>query len=113
MIFCSCYGFSQAFLEEYGEKVSPDVRGKIESAISNVESANKGDDKSAIDKALEGLNNEAMELGKVIYEAEAAKQQEAGGAPGAEEGVGAAAGGASPGGDDDVIDAEYEVKDEN
>ncbi|MCK4872174.1 MAG: molecular chaperone DnaK [Phycisphaerales bacterium] len=96
-------------LEEYGEKVTPDVRGNIESAISNLETALKGDDKSAIDAALENLNKEAMELGKVIYEAEAAKQAEAGAATEApdEEGVSAAASG-----DDDVIDADYEVKED-
>jgi molecular chaperone DnaK len=98
-------------LEEYGDKVSSEIRSNIESAIGNVETATKGDDKSAIDKAIENLNKEAMELGKVIYEAEAAKQ---GAGPDAEapgaEGVGAAA--AGPASDDDVIDAEYEVKDD-
>jgi len=100
-------------LEEYGDKVSPEVRSNIESAISNVESALKGEDKEAIDKAMEGLNKEAMELGKVIYEAEAAKQKAAGETPDAsaeKEGVGAATGSS---GEDDVIDAEYEVKDDN
>ncbi len=98
-------------LEEYGDKVSSEIRSNIESAIGNVETATKGDDKSAIDKAIENLNKEAMELGKVIYEAEAAKQGAAPGAGGgSDEEVGAAAGNSS--GDDDVIDAEYEVKDD-
>ena len=88
-------------LEEHGEKVSSEVRGNIESAISNVESAMKGDDKDALQKAMSNLENASMELGKVIYEAEAAK---AGGSSdgGSDE--------ASGSGSDDVVDAEYEVK---
>src|SRR5690606_21027422 len=95
-------------LEEHGEKVSGDVRGRIEGALSNVEDKLKGDDKSAIEAALKELESSAMELGRVIYEAEAAKGAGAGAAGGAE----AAAGEAGGAGEDDVIDAEYEVKEE-
>ena len=93
-------------LEEHGAKVSAEVRSNIESAISNVEGKVKGDDKTALERALKELETASMELGKVIYEAEAAKQA-----------GGSAAGGAdakSSGntGKDDVVDAEFEVKDE-
>ena len=99
-------------LEEHGEKVSPEVRGNIEAAIANLEDKLKEDDKSAIEAALKQLNDSAIELGKAVYEATAA---EAGsGAPGA--GVASAgtpgADAAGAPGDDDVIDAEFEVKDE-
>ncbi|MBX3381219.1 MAG: molecular chaperone DnaK [Phycisphaeraceae bacterium] len=97
-------------LEEYGGKVSPEVRGKVESALSNLESKLKADDKAAIEAAMKELDTASMELGKVMYE-EASKK---GAAPGAE---GAAPNGESPdsGGakKDDVIDAEFKVKDEN
>jgi molecular chaperone DnaK len=89
-------------VEEHGEKVSPEVRGKIESAISNVESKIKGDDAEAIRRALEQLSKETQELGKAVYEATS------GAAAGA--GAGAGQGGPKGGGDEDVIDAEYEVK---
>src|SRR5690606_28866496 len=92
-------------LEEHGEKVGADVRSKIESSLSNVEDKLKGDDKSAIEAALKELDSSAMELGRVIYEAEAAKGAGAAGA-----GEGAATGASGGSGDDDVIDAEYEVK---
>jgi molecular chaperone DnaK len=97
-------------LEEHGEKISSEVRGKIESAISNVEARVKEDDGKAIEKAVDELNKAAMEMGKEIYEKVGA-QGAAGGAPGAE-GAGPAPGGESPKGKkgDDVIDAEYEVK---
>jgi molecular chaperone DnaK len=98
-------------LEEYGDKVSAEVRSNIESAVSSLETTLKGDDKAAIDAAMEHLNNAAMELGKIIYQQEAAKQQAAGGAPGAETAGAARGGGAAA--DDDVIDAEYEVKNDD
>ncbi|MEM6854551.1 MAG: molecular chaperone DnaK [Planctomycetota bacterium] len=93
-------------LEEHGDKIDAEVRGKIESAVSNVEEKLKEDDADAIKKALENLNTESMELGKAVYEASAAEAGAAG-AAGAEA---TAEAGASADGDD-VIDAEYEVKD--
>lgn len=95
-------------LEEHGEKVDAEVRGKIEAAVSSVEEKIKEDDIDAIKKALETLNTESMELGKAVYEAAAEEDPIAGAAAGAAGGGEAPAGGA---GSDDVIDAEYEVKD--
>lgn len=92
-------------LEENGEKVSPEIRGKIEGSLSNLEEKIKGDDAEAIQAALTALNNDVQELGKAIYEASAAE----GGQPG-DDGASAEAGGDEAGDDDDVIDAEYEVK---
>jgi molecular chaperone DnaK len=93
-------------LEQYGDKVSAEARGNIESALSNLESALKGEDKRAIEAALKQLNDASVELGKAVYQAtagagqpgaatDAGPQQQAGGKP-----------------SDEVIDAEYEVKDE-
>ncbi|MCL4211283.1 MAG: molecular chaperone DnaK, partial [Phycisphaerales bacterium] len=101
-------------LEEHGAKVSADTRGAIESALSNLEDKIKGDDKSAIEKALKNLETASIELGKAVYEATAAN---AAGAPGTGSvggagGAGGAAGTAAGKKDDDIIDAEYEVKDE-
>ena len=101
-------------LKEHGEKVSADTRGKIESAVNNLKEVAKGEDGSAIKKAMENLSDTAQELGKVLYE-EAAKKQA---------GQGQASSGPKPtgpkGGEgevhrkggDDVIDAEFEAKDE-
>jgi molecular chaperone DnaK len=94
-------------LEEHGDKVSPETRGNIEAAIANLEDKLKGEDKSAMEAALKQLNDSAIELGKAVYEATAAQTPppDAGdaGAPPPE-------GESKP--DDDVIDAEYEVKDD-
>jgi len=91
-------------LEEHGDKVSPEIRGNIESAVSSLEDKLKGDEVTAITAALEELNKQAQELGKAVYEAAAAE-----GASGDQPAPDAD----SPNADasnDDVIDAEYEVK---
>ena len=84
-------------LEEHGEKVSGEVRGRIESALSSVEEKIRGDEKEPIEAALKELDNASMELGKAAYDAQGA-------APKTEP--------AASDDDDDVIDAEYEVKDD-
>jgi molecular chaperone DnaK len=105
-------------LKEHGSKVSADTRGKIESAVNNLREAVKGDDGSAIKKAIENLGDASQELGKTLYE-EAAKKQASSPGYSAE---GKPAAGASertppPEGEvrrkngDDVIDAEFEAKD--
>ena len=99
-------------LEEHGGKVSPEVRGNIESAISTLETAIKGEEKAPIENALAALEKSAMELGRIMYE-EAAKKAQASGAAGGP-GGGASTSEAKPGesgaASGDVIDAEYEVK---
>ncbi len=49
-------------LKEHGGKVSADTRGKIESAVNNLKEAVKGDDGSAIKKAIENLGDAGQEL---------------------------------------------------
>ena len=106
-------------LKEHGDKVSGDTRGNIESAVNNLKETLKGEDGDAIKKAIENLSNAAQELGKVLYE-EAAKKQATSG-PGTPPGEGDGGPGteAPPQegevkrkGGDDVIDAEFEAKDE-
>ena len=99
-------------LKEHGEKIPADERGKVEAAVNGIRGALKGDDSEAIKKAHEALMTEAQVIGKIIYE-EAAKQQAAAG--GAASGAGSegetenvASSAPKP---DDVIDAEFEVKD--
>ena len=91
------YGVKKT-MTDLGDKVPAATRSSIESAISNVEERVKGDDAAALQKSLDALNQAAQELGKISYES--AKNGETG-----------ATDGAKP--KDDVIDAEYEVKDGN
>jgi len=103
-------GQGRKSLEEFGGKVTSDLRGRIESGISSLESKLKADEKGPIQAAMSELEKAMMEMGKVMYE-EAGKTAGAAGA--APPGAGATAGAESkPGGKDDVIDAEFKVKEE-
>ena len=102
---------SEKTLKEHGDKVGPEQRGKIESTMNNLREVVKGEDSAAIGRAMEELNNASQELGKAVYE-QAAQTQDAADAAG---GAGADADAAAEEdqdkkGGDDVIDAEYEVK---
>ena len=96
-------------LSELGEKVPASERGSVESALSDLKTALKGDDKDAIDRKAEALAKVSQGL------LAAAQQSAAGGAGGAQSG--AAGGGpqsAGPQPDDNVVDAEFEeVKDKD
>jgi molecular chaperone DnaK len=96
-------------LKEFGEKVTPDVRSGIESAVNSLREAVQSDDPERIRKSLDNLNQASMKLGEEMYKATSAPR--GGVDPAAAAGAGAAgdAGNARKK-DDDVIDAEYEVK---
>jgi len=95
-------------LKEHGEKISADERSKVESAVNDLKEAIKQDDADMMKPRIEALQAASQEIGKVMYE-EAAKNGE--GAPdGASEPSGASDP-SSKSSDDDVIDAEFEVKD--
>jgi len=98
-------------LKEHGEKVSADTRGKIESAVNNLKEVAKGEDGDAIKKAMENLSTAAQELGKILYEEAAKKQQAAGGPKPSEQPKSGEGEVHRKGGGDDVIDAEFEAKD--
>ncbi len=101
-------------LREYGEKVSAEVRGNIESSLNQLKDALKSEDGDQIKKSIENVNQQSHKLAEEMYKSSAAAGAAPGGAapgggpaPEAETNRGAAAGGKK---DDDVIDAEYEVK---
>jgi molecular chaperone DnaK len=92
-------------LKELGEKVSIEDRSKVESAISDLRTALKGEDREAIDKKAEALATASAGIAQQAASAEAAAGAGGGAQP--------EAGGAAPG-RDDVVDAEFEeVKDKN
>ena len=94
-------------LKEHAEKVPADERSNIESAINNLKEVLKGEDAEAIKRATEGVTTASQVIGKIMYEQAAAQQTAQAGTPGdaapppADD---------SKKGDDDVIDAEFEVK---
>ena len=99
-------------LKEHGDKVSAETRGKIESAVNNLREAIKGDNAVAIKRAIENLSDASQELGKVLYE-EAAKRQAASASSGSSKQKSPPPEGeVKRKGGDDVIDAEFEAKDQ-
>ena len=91
-----CYSTEQT-LNELGDKVSADVKSKAEAAIADAKKALEGSDIEAIKAAGESLQSVAYELAQVVY---ADAQQQTDGAAGAQPA------------DDDVVDADYEVVDD-
>jgi molecular chaperone DnaK len=94
-------------LQGLGDKVDPAERAKVESAVSDLRTALRGEDRGAIDKKAEAL---AQAAAGIAQRAQAAEQ-----GAGAEAAAGGAAGGPSAqggAGREDVVDAEFEeVKD--
>jgi molecular chaperone DnaK len=98
-------------VKEHGEKVSAETRSNIENAINNLKESTKTEDADAIKKAIEGVSTAAQELGKVLYEEAAKKQQAADAQQGQPEPEPQAEPEGEPKkGGDDVIDAEFEEK---
>ena len=59
-------------LQEHGDKVGPQERGDIENALNRVKELMKGEDKDALQKAMDDLNKARMKLGEAMYKAEEA-----------------------------------------
>ena len=69
---------TRKFVEDNKDKVSEDIQNKVEEAAKAVDEALKGEDIEAIKDAMEKLSAESQEMGKAIYESEAAQAGEAG-----------------------------------
>src|SRR5687768_5938915 len=99
-------------LKDNGDKVGGDTRATIERALGELRDALKTDDGDVIKKKIELLTAASHKLAEEMYKAQSAPGG-GGGAGGAgpeaqsDRGTGGAGGGKK---DDDVIDAEYEVK---
>jgi molecular chaperone DnaK len=94
----------EKMLKDQGEAVAGEDRSNIESGISAVRDAAKGDDAEAIKRAMETLEQASHKVAEQMYRNAADAQ--AGGAPQGQ--APGDQGGKDDG--DDVIDAEYEVK---
>jgi molecular chaperone DnaK len=100
--------------KEWSDKLSPDLKTKLDSAVERARKALRGDDLNEIKAAQEELNRAFSEAGQSFYaQSQAGSAGPEGGAPGgAEPGAGA---GATSGGkpEEDVVEADYEIVDEN
>ncbi|WP_419044485.1 molecular chaperone DnaK [Enorma massiliensis] len=91
-----CYSTEQT-IADLGDKVSADVKGEAEAAISEAKKALEGTDVDAIKAAGDKLQEVAYKLAQIVY---ADAQQETSGS-------------AAASSDDDVVDADYEVVDDD
>ncbi len=87
-------------LADLGDKVSADVKSEAEAAIADAKKALEGTDTDAIKAAGDKLQSVAYKLAELVY-ADAQAQTEQGGQN------------ASASADDDVVDADYEVVDDD
>jgi len=98
-------------MKEHGDKISAGVRSEVESAVNNLKDALKSEDGERIKKSIETVQTAVGKIGQEVYGGAGAPGGQPGGAPGSDR----ATGGPNPAEgakkkDEDVIDAEYEVK---
>ncbi len=96
-------------VKEWGDKVTEDVKGRIDAAIERSRKALRGDDMDEIRAAQEELTKVFSEAGQSFYQQQAAQQATSapqGEPAGATQGNGAAAAA------DDVVEADYEIVDD-
>ncbi len=95
-------------IRELGEKITGDKKEKLEKAIQELKDAAGGSDTAKIKAVIDSLNSSLHEISSLIYE-QVKNEQQAGG------GENAGPGGGTAGGEkqDDVVDADYEVVDED
>ncbi len=99
-------------IKDIGEKASSDLKLKAEDAVSELKKAMESDNDADINKGIEKLSNALSAMSQDVYSKMGAQQQAgAGPNPGSGAGPNAGAGESPKGDDDDVIDAEYKVKD--
>ena len=92
-------------LEEMGDKIPAGDKGKVESALNHLKETLKGNDTQAIKEATEALTKEFYAVSEKLY------GQAQAGQPGPGPDMGGAQGGSAAG--PDVVDADYEVVDDD
>ena len=95
-------------VKEWGDKVSPEIKGRIDSAIERSRKALRGDDMTEIRSAQEELTKVFSEAGQSFYQQQA--QDTSSQAP--TDGAGATSGDGAQGQAEDVVEADYEIVDD-
>ena len=96
-------------VKEWGDKVSPETKAKVDAAVERARKALRGDDTSEIRSAQEELTKVFSEAGQAFYQQQGQAEAAASGAE-----AGAPTGGpeASAPAADDVVEADYEIVDD-
>jgi molecular chaperone DnaK len=97
---------------EWGDKVSADTKARLDEAVANAKEALKGDDVTAFNEAGDELSQAFSAAGKEMYEQHVEEAAEAAGPEGAEFDGGEAPAEPAEDVDEDVVEAEYEIVDE-
>ena len=97
-------------LKDYGDKISAEDRGSIESAIADLRKAIEADDLAEITAKTEALKQASYKLAEQVYKTEQAQSHAAADADASEPGPDAEPKSA---GDDGVDDVDYEVVDDD
>jgi molecular chaperone DnaK len=101
-------------VKDLGDKVDAGERAKVESAISDLRTALKNDDKNVIEKKTEALAQASASIAQKAYAANPGAGPEGAAGPAGGGGAAGSAGGSGAAGRDDVVDAEFEeVKDKD
>ncbi len=102
-------------LKDLGDKVSGEERARVESAVSDLRTALKSDDKDVINKKADALAQASAAIAQRAYAQSGAEAAGAGATGGAGAAGGAAGADSAAGaGREDVVDAEFEeVRDKN
>jgi molecular chaperone DnaK len=95
-------------VKEWGDKVSPEIKGRIDSAIERARKALRGDDMNEIRSAQEELTKVFSEAGQSFYQQQA---QEASSQPSGD-GAGQPSGDGAQAPAEDVVEADYEIVDD-
>ncbi len=98
-------------LRDLGEKVEQDKKEEIEKAIQEVKEVKESDDIEKIKSASEKLSSKLHEISSTLYE-QVQQEQQAGGSGVHGEGQEAGSAGGGESGEEDVVDADYEVVDD-
>ena len=99
----------EKMLKEQGEKVPAGERSDVESAVRSLREALKGDDAQAIRRGMENLEKASHKIAEAMYK-QAGPAGPAGATGQAGDGQPGAQNKPKKGPDEDVIDAEYDVK---
>lgn len=106
--------------KEWSDRLAPEAKTRLESAVERARKAHRGDDIGEIKAALEELSTAYQEAGRSLYTQGAAAETPPQGEPadasaGTTEGAGAGAGAGTGAGtkQDDVVEADYEIVDDS
>jgi molecular chaperone DnaK len=98
---------------EWGDKVSEDTRESLHQSVEKAKEALKGDDPAALNAARDELMQAFSAAGQEMYQSQAPSTEDGADATAAGDGdAGSDAGDDTPGAEEDVVEADYEIVDE-